>query len=272
VPAQPLCLLPPCNLGRCHPMQLCKALIIPTKPLSDSVCSRVATTPAAQSRSTSAGSSSPVSNVEEHAGSDLWQVSSSKRQVCPTGLPELPEYDYPAPFVIRNTFIESTLSRPTSLDEFYTERKVHSEPVAPPPGLGVDESPQATAYAAQFWASSLGAAAKAAGEEKAVSAAESSRPRASEAQVLLLADALGEPTVGCPQLPTIGSAGHRTGTCKPCAFVHTKGCGNGVQCSFCHLCDPGAKKRKQKARVAMQRGMRNMVYNFGRGQVPSLLS
>lgn len=49
-------------------------------------------------------------------------------------------------------------------------------------------------------------------------------------------------------LPTVGSAAHRLGTCKPCAFFHTKGCGNGLNCIFCHLCAPGEKKRRQKVK------------------------
>merc|ERR1719329_627008 len=35
-------------------------------------------------------------------------------------------------------------------------------------------------------------------------------------------------------VPTPGSAGHAEGTCKPCAFLHTKGCANGANCQFCH--------------------------------------
>lgn len=54
------------------------------------------------------------------------------------------------------------------------------------------------------------------------------------------------PAVGSPELPTMGSAGHMLGNCKPCAFFHTKGCGNGVACVFCHLCDATEKKRRKK--------------------------
>merc|ERR1719217_1280440 len=44
-------------------------------------------------------------------------------------------------------------------------------------------------------------------------------------------------------VPTKGSMYHGTGRCKPCAFVFTRGCQNGYECPFCHLCDPGEKKR-----------------------------
>mmetsp|Transcript_89713 Transcript_89713/g.168942 ORF Transcript_89713/g.168942 Transcript_89713/m.168942 type:complete len:326 (-) Transcript_89713:165-1142(-) len=77
------------------------------------------------------------------------------------------------------------------------------------------------------------------------------------APVLRLADALPEPELGSSQLPTIGSAGHRTGDCKPCAFFHSKGCGNGTQCNFCHLCAPGEKKRRLKEKRAMQQAVAN---------------
>ena len=45
---------------------------------------------------------------------------------------------------------------------------------------------------------------------------------------------------------SLGSAGHGMGTCKPCAFFHTKGCSSGKSCTFCHLCPPGEKKRRAK--------------------------
>jgi len=48
--------------------------------------------------------------------------------------------------------------------------------------------------------------------------------------------------------PTVGSQAHWTGNCKPCAFLHTKGCSNGALCGFCHICDKGAKKRRAKDR------------------------
>merc|ERR1740123_409538 len=36
-------------------------------------------------------------------------------------------------------------------------------------------------------------------------------------------------------MPSVGSAGHLTGTCRPCHYIHTKnGCQNGYNCGFCH--------------------------------------
>jgi hypothetical protein len=65
-----------------------------------------------------------------------------------------------------------------------------------------------------------------------------------------------EPVLGSLEMPTMGSQGHYVGTCKPCAFFHTKGCGNGVQCPFCHLCDASEKKKRAKERRDALRAMR----------------
>lgn len=48
-----------------------------------------------------------------------------------------------------------------------------------------------------------------------------------------------------------GSALHKTGRCKPCAFFHTKGCQNDKNCQFCHLCPPGEKQRRKRLRERM---------------------
>lgn len=58
--------------------------------------------------------------------------------------------------------------------------------------------------------------------------------------------------LGSAALPTLGSAGHWDGTCQPCAFMHS-GCSSGAQCSFCHLCDLGERKRRRKQKIAKLR-------------------
>jgi hypothetical protein len=79
--------------------------------------------------------------------------------------------------------------------------------------------------------------------------------------------------------PTRGSMNHGVGRCKPCAFVHTKGCGNGFECPFCHLCAPGEKKKRRKEKLEARRTMREMRQAFsldflrmrrGSGQVQEL--
>lgn len=76
--------------------------------------------------------------------------------------------------------------------------------------------------------------------------------------VLRLAEALPGPAAEPSELPSQGSAGHSVGQCKPCAFLNTKGCVNGFDCQFCHLCRPGEKKRRQKAKQAFYGAMMEM--------------
>lgn len=64
------------------------------------------------------------------------------------------------------------------------------------------------------------------------------------------------PAPGTLDLPSVGSQGHGTGICKPCAFFHTKGCENGPACMFCHLCGPEEKKRRRREKAVVQRAFR----------------
>eukprot|EP00929_Paragymnodinium_shiwhaense_P121017 TRINITY_DN9313_c0_g1_i2.p1 TRINITY_DN9313_c0_g1~~TRINITY_DN9313_c0_g1_i2.p1 ORF type:complete len:808 (+),score=180.55 TRINITY_DN9313_c0_g1_i2:170-2593(+) len=59
-------------------------------------------------------------------------------------------------------------------------------------------------------------------------------------------------------LPSRGSDGHHQGMCKPCAFVFEEagGCRNGADCPFCHLCEPGERKRRKKERKEQRRDAR----------------
>jgi hypothetical protein len=87
-------------------------------------------------------------------------------------------------------------------------------------------------------------------------------PAKSASVQLRLADCItvdsipGPEVVGSAEIPTVGSVSHRFGTCKPCAFLYKQGCENGVNCPFCHLCDPGEKKRRQKIKKAQLKDMK----------------
>lgn len=70
----------------------------------------------------------------------------------------------------------------------------------------------------------------------------------------LLDDTLAAPL----SIPSIGSASHLSGNCKPCAFFHTKGCESGVTCKFCHMCEAGEKKRREKAKQNFFKEMRRV--------------
>jgi len=66
------------------------------------------------------------------------------------------------------------------------------------------------------------------------------------------------PQLGSPECPTLGSHGHWFDACKPCAFLYTKGCSNGILCQFCHLCDADAKKRRiREKRAAIRNAKRS---------------
>jgi hypothetical protein len=65
-----------------------------------------------------------------------------------------------------------------------------------------------------------------------------------------------------PGIPTRGSMQHKFNRCKPCAFVHTKGCGNGIECPFCHLCAQGEKKQRRKDKLEGRRRMRELRQAF----------
>lgn len=67
------------------------------------------------------------------------------------------------------------------------------------------------------------------------------------------AQAWPRPELGSMQCPTVGSQDHYFGTCRPCAFLFTKGCANGVSCPFCHLCDFGERKRRAKVNRAQKK-------------------
>jgi hypothetical protein len=73
------------------------------------------------------------------------------------------------------------------------------------------------------------------------------------APVLRLSEALPPPELGAPGLPSIGSMLHHCKECKPCTFFHTRGCENGKNCEFCHLCGPGEKKKRLRQQRAVKR-------------------
>lgn len=59
-----------------------------------------------------------------------------------------------------------------------------------------------------------------------------------------------EYSVASCDVTSLGSVGHETGSCKPCAWHHSaRGCQNGTQCQFCHACAPGELKRRKRERA-----------------------
>jgi len=60
------------------------------------------------------------------------------------------------------------------------------------------------------------------------------------------------PATSQASAPSIGSAHHAAGLCKPCAwFWKTQGCSNGQECEHCHLCPKGEVRRRKKGKKQM---------------------
>lgn len=57
-------------------------------------------------------------------------------------------------------------------------------------------------------------------------------------------------------LASAGSAGHGSGSCRPCAWLHKApagaGCKNGQSCQYCHICAPGELKRRKREKFKAQ--------------------
>jgi len=194
----------------------------------------------------------------------------------------LPEYEYPVPFVVRNTFIEMQI-RHASLDEFFHERRIHSSPAVPNENEDSeeereDEDASPLSFERAEWKSpehqhlscTMSASTQAFMTSMAAVTSFWTRPYHDTAAVpadnflspqqepciIRLSNVLQGPVLGSNELPTVGSEGHHMGACKPCAFYYTKGCGNGTQCSFCHLCPPEEKRMRQKDKKEAFREMR----------------
>lgn len=70
------------------------------------------------------------------------------------------------------------------------------------------------------------------------------------------ADTARAPEIGDPlaPLPSIGSATHHTGGCRPCAWIwRPGGCSSGADCTHCHLCPEGELKARKKAKEASRK-------------------
>jgi len=137
--------------------------------------------------------------------------------------------------VVRNTFID-IVGLPQQLEGSPAGRRSRSCPASP--------SSETTASGGGFPNRAPDAADPAMARAPA-------KPRArARAQLCVPQDA----PLGTPELPSMGSFGHDLRRCKPCAFVHVeKGCANGVDCPFCHLCEPGEKRRRQKLKAEKRR-------------------
>jgi hypothetical protein len=182
-------------------------------------------------------------------------------------LPALPDAAYDGPLYVQNTFIHFAPNQPASLVDFFKERQVRSCPSsrlleAPTPGSGI-EAAVLEGYA-EATPINIGGHLEFYTKTSAEAWSGAAAPvpefaptlELEPVQVLRLADMLAEPQMGSDEMPNVGSLGHEIGRCKPCAFIHTKGCADGVDCKFCHLCEPGEKKKRSKEKLAFRREIR----------------
>jgi len=79
--------------------------------------------------------------------------------------------------------------------------------------------------------------------------------------LLSLDDAVPEAfALGSAERPTVGSSYHHLSLCRPCAHAFSKrGCWNGVNCEFCHLCEHGELKRRQMERRAFNQAIKGIA-------------
>mmetsp|Transcript_61892 Transcript_61892/g.147658 ORF Transcript_61892/g.147658 Transcript_61892/m.147658 type:complete len:231 (-) Transcript_61892:16-708(-) len=198
----------------------------------------------ALSRSTSSGSSSSSRAVGEEEAKMVARYSSSTTRSSSN---EIPDYDYPVPIIVKNTFLDTEMWRPSSLDGFFQERHVKScvSRLGAPGGLFDEDGDEGDE---QFYD------ALEAMPEAAAAISEVLEATAEEADVVPASASASAP--GPESFPTIGSMAHFDGTCKPCAFFHTKGCQQGSNCEFCHLCDASERKKRRKEKIAVLREMR----------------
>lgn len=86
-------------------------------------------------------------------------------------------------------------------------------------------------------------------------------------QSVTLVDANGEKA---RDLPSVGSALHGTGQCRPCAWFHKpQGCARGWECRHCHACDAEELRTRKKDKVAMLRAQEKAEKVQAQVQVPT---
>lgn len=214
---------------------------------------RSASTSASDPESLSASEGESLSTVRKNTTSDLGA-------------------EYPVDLLVRNTFLDFPVGRPESLEDFLQYRMVRSAPGSKvehrsAPGSKVEDTDDGAS-------GDVVPCVEVGGMQRVD---QDFAPSACAPVVLRLASVLGDQRVdgqrerqaqlGSPALPTQGSAGHHLRRCKPCAFFwKAEGCGNGVGCEFCHLCEEGEKKRRQTDKKENIRARRSSVTSSGNFQ------
>lgn len=168
---------------------------------------------------------------------------------------------YSAPLCVRNTFIDYPVERTPSLDEFLKERQVpHSWPSSRVEDVDARD-PRVDRVSEVAPRPTIPGSSPTSFRETSSDEDDSPLPGSYRAGADLdfqSASLAAGPLLGTDDMPTVGSAGHHARRCKPCAFV-MKGCNSGIHCTFCHLCDPGEKKRRRKEKVQARKSVGNRL-------------
>jgi len=169
---------------------------------------------------------------------------------------------YPAPLFVKNTFINFQTGRSSSLEGFFEERQVLSCPTS-----CITDEPEAEANESDINVERLSFALRnidmnrqpmqrGGGSNKIDQTPKTQRVQISIENTIRT----GSPrTIQKEKLVSIGSVGHSIKDCKPCVFLHTRGCKSGRDCSFCHLCEAGEKKRRQKEKRSFFAAVRQQL-------------
>lgn len=256
----------------------------------------------AASRSTSAGS---CTSEREKAAAPAAASEQGSHEDTIACTPSHPNLSCPVP--VRNTFVNVVLSRNPSLDGFFEKRQVRSYPGSEAGDVpSMPDTPPPEDQASLLLGSALGGGwsefwspsqlepflqhheyhfqhqqqfqpalqQPVVRQDPYLAQASWMQPVPPPPPLPPFLSFVEEPRLGSQELPTRGSAGHRDGVCKPCAFIHTKGCESGVDCSFCHICCPGEKVRRRKERLVQrktaskpQQTMDQVVWSCGIGNV-----
>jgi len=231
-----------------------------------------------------------ISTATSNPNSCAWHVNKEFDVLYnePVGL-ELP-FSLPEPLCVHNTFISTPVKIPPSLGGFYQPRRTRSWPSIEIDKADIDivvsdnaeagfftskqvddddinqVSPVSTSAQAMTnapWRRNAvddrGTAAQVAGKDGRSSSSEGSNyleiPAPQAEAVLWFPDRWETHFLGSDELPSRGSSSHHIKKCKPCAFL-VKACRNGVECPFCHLCEPTEKRRRKKEKDEVRRAIR----------------
>merc|ERR1711976_420253 len=156
---------------------------------------------------------------------------------------------YPTGVVVKNTFIDFESSAEEFLGEFFRRREIRS-------------APSSTADSCEDFEEAEASSDLQSPEEVVNNDFDVTLPTAPKI-ILSLTEAIPRPlpisvsSESAMELPSMGSAEHHLGTCKPCAFVY-RNCTEGVNCTFCHMCGPDERRKRRKAKIEHLRKLRQL--------------